>query len=469
MSKQHKPWIASLALSSLLTFTGCVAHDIGYRDVQSALQERTGHQAHWNHVDSGDAATSSTRQILSRPLDARGAAQLALLNNPEVQAAFEELGIGRSELLRALALPNPTGEAALRYGPGGGTPEVELALLVDLSELAYLPWKKAAADSSFEAARTQVTLRMLDIVLQTKRAFYEYQASEQRLRMQRSVVQASHAALMLAEQLREAGNITELSLTLERARYDEVRLEVARAEAREVSAREELNRWLGLWGHATHWRAAELSEPPLEEPDLTNIEQRALTVSLDLGLVQAEYAGAARRADLASAQGVLPELRAGLGAERADDTWSLGPVVELELPVFYQGQAEVAEAEAQMRRQRALHESVAVRVRAAARRAATNLVTARDSALYHRDRLLPARERIVQETQLAYNAMNAGAFELLQARRDQVRAQSAYYDALRDYWIARAEFDQLLSGRLVDVAPLAAVGPTRDSSATGGH
>jgi cobalt-zinc-cadmium efflux system outer membrane protein len=310
---------------------------------------------------------------------------------------------------------------------------------------------------------------MMDLVLQTKRAFYEFQAAQQRLGMQRSVVQASHAALTLAEQLREAGNITELARTLEQARYDEARVELARAEAMQVNAREALNRLMGLWGHATHWKAAELAEPSSEEPNLANAEQRALTASLDLGLVQAEYAGAARRANLASVQGVLPELRAGVGAERAEDEWSLGPVVELELPIFDQGQAEVARAEAQMRQQRGLHESVAVRVRSAARRAAKNLVTARDAALYYRDHLLPARERIVEETQLAYNAMNAGAFELLQARRDQVRARSAYYDALRDYWITRAELDQLFAGRLVDVAPPAEASQPREAAGGGGH
>jgi cobalt-zinc-cadmium efflux system outer membrane protein len=64
--------------------------------------------------------------------------------------------------------------------------------------------------------------------------------------------------------------------------------------------------------------------------------------------------------------------------------------------------------------------------------------------------------------------MNAGAFELLQARRDQVRARSAYYDALRDYWITRAELDQLFAGRLVDVAPPAEASQPRESAGGGG-
>jgi cobalt-zinc-cadmium efflux system outer membrane protein len=82
------------------------------------------------------------------------------------------------------------------------------------------------------------------------------------------------------------------------------------------------------------------------------------------------------------------------------------------------------------------------------------LVVARDSALHYRDHLLPEHARIVEETQLMYNAMQVGAFDLLQAKRDQVHTESAYVDTLEDYWVARAELEQLLLGRLIDVAPL---------------
>ena len=47
--------------------------------------------------------------------------------------------------------------------------------------------------------------------------------------------------------------------------------------------------------------------------------------------------------------------------------------------------------------------------RSAVRTAARNLVVLHDSARHYKDQLLPARERIVQETQLMYNAMSVGA------------------------------------------------------------
>ena len=73
---------------------------------------------------------------------------------------------------------------------------------------------------------------------------------------------------------------------------------------------------------------------------------------------------------------------------------------------------------------------------------------ARDRALYYRDIMLPLHERIVNETQLHYNAMQLGPIQLLRAREQQIETGAAYVEALRDYWLARTELAQLLSGRL---------------------
>ena len=63
-------------------------------------------------------------------------------------------------------------------------------------------------------------------------------------------------------------------------------------------------------------------------------------------------------------------------------------------------------------------------------------------------RQLAFLERIVQESQLHYNAMQIGAFDLLRAREQQIESGVAYIEALRDYALAAADIAQLLSGRL---------------------
>jgi cobalt-zinc-cadmium efflux system outer membrane protein len=96
---------------------------------------------------------------------------------------------------------------------------------------------------------------------------------------------------------------------------------------------------------------------------------------------------------------------------------------------------------------------------------------AEDRARYSRDILLPLRERIVHETQLQYNAMQLGVFELLRTREQQIEAAVAYVDALLDYWLARTDLEQLLSGRLpgAESMPIDRNAPPRTTGENAGH
>jgi hypothetical protein len=67
-------------------------------------------------------------------------------------------------------------------------------------------------------------------------------------------------------------------------------------------------------------------------------------------------------------------------------SYSPAPV---EVPLFYQGQGEVARAQAEARRQTELYDGLSVRIRSAARTAAERLSVARERARYFREVLLP--------------------------------------------------------------------------------
>ncbi|HSN69653.1 MAG TPA: TolC family protein, partial [Thermoanaerobaculia bacterium] len=80
------------------------------------------------------------------------------------------------------------------------------------------------------------------------------------------------------------------------------------------------------------------------------------------------------------------------------------------------------------------------------RSAHEQLLAARARAEYYRDTILPRRERILGLTQLEYNAMFVGIYELLDAKESQLRAQREYNEALRSYWSGRGSFERALHG-----------------------
>ncbi|MDX2051943.1 MAG: TolC family protein [Polyangiaceae bacterium] len=386
------------------------------------------------------------KTLLARPLTAESASDIALLNNHGVRAEIEELGIAEGRLAQARRLPNPTVEGAMRF-EGEGRPELEVGAMIDITDLLLLASRSSAAGIEVEAAKLSAIGSILDLAYDTRRAFYVYQAAAELLELRRTVLEAFNASADLAIRLREAGNITELDLANQRSLFEQARFEFQDAEVGLTAARERLNALMGLWGRETEWRAMpRLPDIPGAEFDVKKLESTAIERSLDLAIAKHRFAAAAKRANLAQAHGFLPELKAGVSAERNEE-WGVGPAIEIEVPLFYQGQGEVGVAKAEMRQQQALFTDVAVNLRASARNAAARLTARREAVRHYKTVLLPLKQKVVEQTQLEYNGMLVGLFQLLQAKRDQVQTAAAYVDQHREYWIARTNVEQLLAGR----------------------
>ena len=442
-----------LGAAMLLGASACVPKAAGFGSVRHIVRERANAEVHWRHGEGVADPEERVRQILSRPMTAEEAVQVALLNSPELQAAFEEVGIARAALVGATLPPNPEVEARVGFIQNGGSPELGFAATQNLTSLIFLPMRRGAADAELEAARLRAAGTSLELAFTVRIAFYEYQAAEQVLELQRTVFEATVASWELAQRLHEAGNITDLDFANERAFYEEARLAVANAEVEALNRREVVNRLMGLSGADTSWRGAgRLPDPPEEMPPLADLERRAVDRSLDLRELEARYKAAARRANVAQAEALLPDLRAGVMAEREEGPWEIGPIVSLSVPIFNQGQGRVGIAEAEMRRFRQLYTARGVRVRSEVRTVRNQLITRARTVVHYQEVLLPLREQIVEETLRQYNAMQVGAFQLIATKQAQVQTGRDYVAVLRNYWRARAALDQLLAGRLASAA-----------------
>jgi cobalt-zinc-cadmium efflux system outer membrane protein len=155
----------------------------------------------------------------------------------------------------------------------------------------------------------------------------------------------------------------------------------------------------------------------------------------------------------------MPDLDVGPAAEReGEEAWKVGPSITVPLPVFDQGQGRIGRAVAGLRRAQQEYYALAVRVRATARAVQERVVGAQDQVFYYRDILLPLRERIVNEAQLHYNAMQIGVLQLLRDREQEIETAVAYVEVLRDYWLARTDLSQIASGRLPSANSLQGTG-----------
>lgn len=440
------------ALPVLLGGCATVDQKAGFSEISAAIKEQNGMSVIWNRGTDLDAdASDRIRSLLADELTVDEAVQVALLNNRDLQAIYSELGVAQADLVQAGLLRNPVFDGIVTFPAAGGPAELELGTALDFLGIFYLPLRKRVAAARFEVAKLGVKGAVLDFAAGVRTAFYRHQADEQVLEMRRTIFQALTASMEVAQRLHEAGNITDLALARERALAEEAKLQLGSAELAVRQSREQLNTGMGLWGEGTAWKIDErLPDIPKKPMEIEALESQAIRRSVDLSRAKQQIIVAGEELGLNRTTSLIPELHlGGIGKrEGAEKEWQAGPSFELAIPLFDQGQARIGRARAELRRAKQEYYALAVRIRSTVRAVRDRLRGARDRALYYRDILLPLRERIVNESQLQYNAMQLGPIELLRARERQVEAAASYVEALHGYWMARTEVRQILSGRL---------------------
>ena len=440
-------------LAVLVFVSGCtsIAINAGFDDVRATVEERGGLKIFWNNgTDLDKEAAEKINSLLKDKLVADEAVQIALLNNRDLQAVYSDLGVAQADLVQAGLLNNPIFDAAIKFPVShGGPPELELSAVMNFLDIFYLPLRKRVATARFEETKTRVGGLVLDFAARVRTAFYVHQANEQMLELRQTIVQALTASFEVTRRLHEAGNITDLDFARERALLEAGKLALRSAEVAVRQSREELNMLMGLWGKQTEWQTDErLPEVPQQAIQTEDLERFALNRSVDLLNARQRLMSAGEQLGLNKATALIPESHMGALGERTDGAWEVGPVLEFPIPLFDQGQARTGRAAAELRRAQQEYYALAVKIRSTARALRDRAQGARDRALYYRDIMLPLHERIVNEAQLQYNAMQVGPVQLLRAREQQIETAAAYVEALRDYWLARTELAQLLSGRL---------------------
>lgn len=442
------------ALLGGLAGVACVSQTAGYHEVKSLSSARLGAQTRWQ---AQDAKSGEVDSLLAQPLTVELAGKIAVLGSPRVQAEFEKLGIARAAWRSALSLPNPQVGGALVYGIDD-SPEVDLDASLNVTSLLMLGSRSGVADTQLQATVYDVTNTVVAVAFDARRAFVDYSIAVAELDLRQNITHSWAASAEMAQRLFSLGNVPELHAANERAFYEEMRVSQARAEAKVKAARERLNAALGLWGKAgAEWKMAEpavAALPPFEDlSQLTKgLESRAVAASLGLGAARLRYEAFAKQANLTRFAGFLPQVEAGVRVARQQDAgnveWGAGPLVEVGVPLFYQGQGETDSALAEMRRQEATLDDLAIRTRSASRAAVAKLLTTAQMADHYRNVILPLRGRVVEQTQLQYNAMSIGVFELLQAKNMEISAHLTYLDLMRECWSLRLDVEELLAGGL---------------------
>lgn len=424
-----------------LLAAGCasVPRDAGVSEVQKQIEEQ-GLRIEWSPdqpIEPPDDA--KLRPLLEGELTVDRAVEIALAHNRDLLAAMEELGMARADLIAASTVRNPVFDGEVRF-PGS---PFEIGITQTLIDLFQLRSRRALGQAELAATQLRVAGAVIGFAAEVRADYYILQAAQQALVQQRTIAETAQASAELALRQHDAGNISDLDLENEQAIYEQAKLDLARVELDEIQARERLLADLGAMS------ALPLTLPaqavPAAEPSREEVEA-AVESRLDLSLARAEIEAARRALPLAGSE-TWDELAAGVVHEReAEGEDGTGPSLSLPIPIFDRGLAGRTRAAATLRRAEQRLHALAVTARSEARAARERLLEAKARAEYLRDVAVPRRQRILRLTQLEYNAMLIGVYDLIRARQGLADVLREQVIAVRDYWLAKTALETAMSG-----------------------
>jgi outer membrane protein TolC len=428
--------------------TGCVtfSEDGGFGTVQRAVKERTGQEAKWlRSADEADSVRARVKELLAQPLTADASVQIALLNNPGLQASYAEMGIAEADLVQASRWSGPTFSFA-RLRRGDET-EYERSVFFNLLGLITIPLSTKIERKRFESAQARAAGEALKLALETRKAFFSAVAAEEGARYMEQVKLAAEASADLARRMAAAGNWPKLNQAREQVFYAEATAQLARVRQARVAARERLARMMGLWGEDLRFTLPErLPELPKLARDAGDLEAQALAQRLDVQAARRETEALAESMGLTQISRFVNLLEFGLiHNTQAPRPPQRGWEIEFRIPIFDFGGARVARAEQMYMQSVNRVAETAIRARSEVRETHSGYRTAFDLAKHYRDEIVPLRKRISEEMLLRYNGMLASVFELLADTRDSVMSVNAYIEALRDFWLAESDLQAALT------------------------
>jgi len=443
---RHQTQLAIVACAA--TVAACVppAALRGTQGVESTLITRGDTRFSGLRLDSVPPQPPS---IPVGPLALDSAARLALVRSPHVRAILADVGIAAADLWQASRLPNPTIGGNYGFRQGGGTALSGIGVGFSVVSALQIPLKKRIAASELRGAEQRVADAVYGTVLDVQRAYVAVQHAQQMVELRQTVAQVTAASAGVARALRDAGNLPALNVAAEEAMAAESVTGIASADAELASARAELGRLMGAGVSDTAWSIAQLLENPTREMwPLSIMDSLALSRRMDIASAREGAEAAAQAVGLSRQFRFLPDGTIGVGFERDPDGQFFGPTAAITLPLFDQGGAAIARARSVLSQRVASHDALVVNAHAEVRSALARMETAQRRTTQILTVVLPARRRVVTESQLQANAMALPVFALLQARQMEIDAGQMYLDALRDYWFARAELERATGGPL---------------------
>lgn len=421
--------------------------------VSSSIEQRLNKTVHWDKgFPKDEQIQCRLHELLQQELTVDSAVQIALLNNPHIQALFEEIGVSQADLVEAGLFSNPIFDLFSRFpNKKNFVTNVEYSITQSFIDLFLIPLRVKVAKAELEKTTLKVTNEVLDFSFEVEQTYYELQAAQQELKYIRSIVELTSINSEIASRQKNIDNINSLELQQIQSKFLQAKLEIARIKNDIIRLKEKLNKLLGFCGDIQWTISNDLPEIDYHGLPIDRLECVAFKERLDLQVVRFDILRLSRKLGIKQ-WWVYTNGRIGIGGERDPDGLNtLGPAFSGEIPIFNYGQAARLRLHAELRQAQDELATLEIRVLSEVREAHKLLMNNLEIINDYRDQIIPLQSKILESSEELYNVMGIGIDRLLENKRQQLQAKSNYILSLRNYWMARVLLDRALGGKLYKI------------------
>jgi cobalt-zinc-cadmium efflux system outer membrane protein len=469
------------------------------------VEEKTGERPAWLTAWDTAAPAWDGRSVLTR----EEAVTTALRNNRMLRTDLEMIGEADADLLQAGLFMNPMLNFMIMFPDGGGRSMLRANGLptVPLQDLWMRPARLKVARDQLQQAVLRVADRAVATVADVGKVYARLQYTQRAVELVRDNMQVVEQSTQIIRVRQTAGRATQVEVNMSEVRRLKLKSELIMLEAEHRAAQRELLMVMGLAGASDGWRVEPIDERLGAPAELDEAQLLAAAAEHRLDLKAAEWEVRAAEHEIEQMQvEAFKKLGVGLGFERAaaprsnnptwagragnaavrgltdralgmesapmpmpafepkmrEMKWTVGPMFEMELPIFDWNQARVAKARAMYRRRIAEYENRMQELIRMVRDRLIMLRQAEEQVRFYDQAIMPEVQRNLD---LARESFVAGQEDLtvyLEVQEDLLMTRLKMLEFLRDYLVSRVELERELGGRF----PGAAGPSTRPASAT---
>lgn len=443
MGPLMRPSILFSLLSTFFMYGCSQQQPINMNSIQQVqLQLSENHPEINLEQPSSKERAAQTEALLRDPITPQSATQLMLLNSPHLQVELARLGVADAARLQASVISNPKLSLAALSSNRTSPWQWDLGLTQSLMELLTRSAREKQASSEWMATQLKVTQSLQLNIFQLQQEYFAAIAAKQNLLIEKTLLDAAQAKQKLAESLFKAGNISELDYLAHLSDYQEQERAFVHEQEEVSQTQVELNYLLGLNSSQNAELPEQLPSLPNESFNAAQLTQQAMQTRIDIQLAKLHRQQLLQERDVIRKEYGLADSSVGIAAKKeADGTKSVGPQVELGLPLFDRGQAKLAIVDAQITSADAEIIDAQLHAERDIKKALAQLQHT------HRAQLQEAQETAKRRVELAereVNFMLGSPFDLIDLKIREIKLQQEQTTALLSYWQARSQLELAL-------------------------